>query len=171
MLSNIFYAILVIVLVLVAIAAFRYVMVRLSIDPREYGYTRSNGLNAKPEFQFYVKYDNGKSHKVKVILASSYKGEYDNYEISEDGELIITMLPCSRNRIGIHFCNTAVRELGEAGKFFHDAFDKDITNLPFILTCGGVRNYLIDAVETEFLRMQYGRLEYLEAKLDRNLTR
>lgn len=172
MLSFIFYTILVVVLLLVAIGAFRYAMTRLSISPQEYGHTSSVGVtNTLRRFRLYVKYNDGKEHSVYINLVNTDYSISKPWQIDEGGNLVITMQPCAKESIDRLFFNEEMRKLGEVGELFYNIFNNDITALPYRFTCKSVRRMFIQAIQTEIVKKQHAHLEYLERKLDRNLSR
>lgn len=172
MLSIIFYTILVMVLLVVAAGLFRFAMSRLSIVADQYGYTHSVGItNALRRFRLYVKYNNGKEQSVYINLVNTDYTISQPYQLDENGCLVITMKPCDRESIADLFRNVEVRTYGEAGELFYNMFNRDFTALPYRFSCSGVRRMFIQAIATEIVKKQHAHLEYLERKIDRNLSR
>ncbi|AGB07139.1 hypothetical protein [Vibrio phage VP4B] len=170
--SIILYTILVMVLLVVAAGLFRFAMSRLSIVADEYGYTHSVGVtNVLRRFRLYVKYNNGKEHSVYINLVNTDYVISQPYQLDEEGNLVITMKPCDREGIPSIFRNEEVRAHGEAGELFYNMFNRDITALPYQFSCSGVRRMFIEAIATEIVKKQHAHLEYLERKIDRNLSR
>lgn len=172
MLNVTIYTILALVLLVVAAGLFRLLMVRLSISAREYGHTYSVGVtNALRRFRLYVRFDNEKEHSVYINLVNTDYVISKPWQLDEEGNLVITTHPIDGDSIAELFHNEEVRHLGEAGKLFYNVFNRDITALPYRFTCSGIRRMFVKAIKTEIVKKEHAHLEYLERKIDRNLSR